>query len=45
MSNVGYGGVSMRGSVLSSFEPTPDITGDFAPEVETQEPLPEKCHF
>jgi len=45
MSNVGYGGVAMQGSVLSGFEPTPYIAGDFAPEVETQDPLPEKCHF
>ena len=45
MSNVGYGGVAMRGSVLSGFEPAPDITGDFAPAVGSQDPLPEKCHF
>jgi hypothetical protein len=45
MSNVGYGGVAMRGSVLSGFEPAADITEDFAPEVETQDPLPERCHF
>ena len=45
MSNVGYGGAAMRGSVLTGFELAPDIAVDFAPEVETQDPLPEKCHF
>jgi len=45
MSNVGYGGAAMRGSVLTGFELAPDITEDFAPEVETQDPLPERCHF
>lgn len=45
MSNVGYGGAAMRGSVLTGFELAPDITEDFAPEVETQDPQPEKCHF
>ena len=45
MNNAGYGGVAVRGSVLNGFEPTLDLTGDFAPEVEAQDPLPERCHF
>jgi len=44
LSNVGYGGAAMRGSVESGFEPAPDITEDFAPEVETQDPRP-FCYF
>ena len=45
MSNLGYGGASMRGTVQSGFEPAPDITEDFAPEVETQAPLPRFCLY
>ena len=45
MNNVGYGGAAMRGSVESGFELAPDITEDFAPEVETQDPLPKFCFF
>jgi hypothetical protein len=43
MSNLGYGGAAMRGTVESGFEPAPDIQEDFAPEVETQAPLPLFC--
>jgi hypothetical protein len=45
MSNLGYGGAAMRGSVESGFEPAPDITEGFAPEVETQAPLPRFCLY
>ena len=45
MNNLGYGGAAMRGSVASGFEPAPDITGDFAPEVETLDPQPPWCPF
>ena len=43
MSNLGYGGSAMRGTVENGFEPAPDITEDFAPEVEAQDPLPLFC--
>jgi len=41
MSNLGYGGASMRGTVEDGFESAPEITENFAPEVETQAPLPQ----
>jgi len=45
MNNLGYGGAAMRGSVASGFEPAPDITAEFAPEVETLDPQPPLCPF
>ncbi len=43
MNELGYGGAAMRGSVAAGFEPASDIGADFAPELESQEPLPEEC--
>jgi hypothetical protein len=45
MSNLGYGGAAMRGTVEGGFEPAPDIKEDFAPEVETQAPQPLFCLY
>ena len=45
MSNLGYGGTAMRGTVESGFEPAPDITENFSPEVEAQAPLPVFCLY
>jgi hypothetical protein len=45
LSSLGYGGAVMRGTVEGGFEEAPDITEDFAPEVETQDPQPRFCLF
>jgi hypothetical protein len=45
MNNLGYGGAAMRGTVASGFEPAPDITETFAPEVEALDPQPPWCPF
>lgn len=45
MNTSGYGGMAMRGSVNGTFVQAPDITADFASEVEDEEPLPEDCLF
>jgi hypothetical protein len=45
LSNLGYGGAAMRGTVEGGFDPAPDITERFAPEVETQDPQPRFCLF
>ena len=41
----GYGGAAMSGSVAKGWVAAPDIGKDFAPGVETQDPLPKKCLF
>lgn len=45
MSNGGYNGAVMRGSVESGFAEAPDITSEFASDVENESPLPETCMF
>lgn len=39
----GYGGVAFSGSVAEGFAADATITAGFAPQVETQEPLPTEC--
>ena len=43
MNELGYGGAAMHGNASDGFEPAPDVGADFAPDVETLEPLPEEC--
>ncbi|MBN2530932.1 MAG: hypothetical protein JXR76_31385 [Deltaproteobacteria bacterium] len=43
INTVGYKGMAMRGSVNNGFEPAPDITPDFAADVESQDPQPDGC--
>ena len=45
MNKAGYGGAAKRGSINDGFEDAPDITSDFAKEVESQEPLPDDCLY
>jgi hypothetical protein len=45
MSNAGYNGMAMRGSVASGLAPAPDIGSDFAAGVEDDEPQPQSCLF
>jgi hypothetical protein len=45
MSNAGYNGTVMRGSVASGFALAPDIGPDFAAEAETAAPQPTQCLF
>jgi hypothetical protein len=40
----GYGGISLRGSVVDDFTPY-NITPEFAAHVESEPPLPEGCAF
>jgi hypothetical protein len=41
----GYGGAAMSGSVAKGFVDAPEISKDFAPGVESQDPQPKKCLF
>jgi hypothetical protein len=43
MSNGGYNGTAMRGSVNEGFSEAMDIDSQFAPGVEVENPLPEGC--
>ena len=43
MSNEGYNGMVMRGSVAEGFVAAPDIGSDFAAEVQTDDPQPGEC--
>ena len=45
MSNAGYTGMVMRGSVADGFVPAPEIGADFATDVENQDPQPGDCAF
>jgi len=45
MNTTGYGGEAMRGTPSGGFETAPDIGPDFAPGVETEDPLPEGCLY
>lgn len=45
MSNEGYNGMVMSGTVDTGFEPAPDIGSDFAADVETEDPQPDGCAF
>nr|PZN27556.1 MAG: hypothetical protein DIU78_04785 [Pseudomonadota bacterium] len=45
MSNAGYNGVAMRGSVATGFVAAPDIGSDFAADVEDDPPQPGTCQF
>lgn len=44
MNTSGYGGSALKGSVAVGFEPV-QLEADFAPDVESQPPLPEDCAF
>jgi hypothetical protein len=43
MNTVGYQGLAMRGSVNTGFESAPDITANFAADVESLDPQPDGC--
>ena len=45
MSNEGYYGTVMRGSVAAGFTPAEEVSGDFASDMETEPPQPEECLF
>lgn len=45
MSNAGYEGMAMRGSVAAGFTAAPDIGSDFAADVEDDAPQPGACLF
>lgn len=45
MSNAGYNGMAMRGSVSGGFSAAPEIEADFAADVEDDEPQPQACLF
>ena len=45
MSNEGYNGVVMQGSVDEGFVAAPGIGSDFATEVELEDPQPAGCDF
>lgn len=45
MNTAGYGGSAMRGTPSGGFESAPDIGPDFAPGVETEDPLPDDCLY
>jgi hypothetical protein len=45
MSDGGYNGAVMRGSVAEGFTEAPDIRSDFATDLETEAPLPTGCEF
>jgi len=45
MNTTGYGGTAMRGTPSAGFESAPDIGPEFAPGVETEEPLPGDCLY
>ena len=45
MNTTGYGGSAMRGTPSGGFETASDIGPDFAPGVETQDPLPDDCLY
>lgn len=45
MNEAGYSGAAKRGSINYGFADAPDITSDFAKEVESQEPLPDDCLY
>ncbi len=44
MNNAGYGGQVMKGTITDGFVAV-NLTEAFAPEVENEEPLPERCAF
>ena len=43
MNDAGYSGTPMRGTVEDGFVSFPEITSDFASEVESEEPQPDEC--
>jgi hypothetical protein len=45
MSNEGYNGAAFSGTAGDGFVEAVDIDSDFAPEVESEEPLPTECLF
>ena len=45
MSNGGYNGMVMRGSVADGFVQAPEIGSDFFVELENEDPQPEDCLF
>ncbi len=45
MNTTGYGGAAMRGSVSTGFTIDPEIDGEFAAELASQEPLPTDCLY
>lgn len=45
MSNAGYSGMAMRGSVAEGFKEAPDIGPDFAADVEDDDPQPTTCYL
>jgi hypothetical protein len=45
MSNGGYNGQVMRGSVAQGFAEAPDIDNTFATDVESEDPQPQGCLF
>jgi hypothetical protein len=45
MSNEGYNGVAFSGTAADGFVEATDIDSDFAPDVESEEPLPTGCDF
>lgn len=44
MNNSGYGTKAMKGTVMDGFNAT-EVSKDFAPDLETVEPLPANCAF